>query len=61
MYLDLDLDHSSDTNERSAICRENARTALGLVPFVPETAVEQAESIMRRLVVEYLEPPRIES
>jgi len=61
MYRNLDLDRSSDTNERSAICRENTRTALGLVPLVPETAVEQAEQIMRRLVVEYLEPPRIES
>jgi len=61
MYRNLDLDRSSDANERSAICRENARTALGLVPLIPETAVEKAESIMRRLVVEYLEPPRIGS
>jgi hypothetical protein len=61
MYRNLDLDRSSGTNERSAICRENARTALRLVPHVPETAAEQAEQIMRRLVVEYLEPPRIES
>jgi hypothetical protein len=61
MYRNLDLDLSSGTNERSAIYRQSARTKLGLVPFVPETAVEKAESIMRRLVVEYLEPPRIGS
>ena len=61
MYRDLDLDRSSGTNECSAICRENTRAGLGLVPFASETAVEKAESIMRRLVVEYLEPPRIGS
>jgi hypothetical protein len=61
MYRNLDLDRSSDTHECSAICRENARPTLGLVPFAPEIAEEEAESIMRRLVVEYLEPPRIGS
>jgi hypothetical protein len=61
MYRNLDLELSSGTHERSAVCLENARTGLGLVPFVPEIAVEKAESIMRRLVVEYLEPPRIGS
>ena len=61
MYGNLDPDRSSDTNERSAFWRENIGTELALVPFVPETAVEKAESIMRRLVVEYLEPPRVGS
>jgi len=61
MYGNLDPDRSSGTNERSAFWQENIGTGLGLVPFVPETAGEKAESIMRRLVVEYLEPPRVGS
>jgi hypothetical protein len=61
MYRNLDFDLSSGAHECSAVCQENARSKLGLVPFVPETAEEEAESIMRRLVVEYLEPPRIGS
>jgi hypothetical protein len=61
MYRNLDLDLSSGTHECSAICREAAKPMLGLVPLVPEAAEEEAASIMRRLVVEYLEPPRIGS
>ena len=58
MYRNLDFDLSSGTLECSATCRDNAGTELELVPFVPETAVKEAESIMRRLVIEYLEPPQ---
>jgi hypothetical protein len=57
MYRDLAPDRSLGTNEYSSICRERPSTGLRSVRLASETADEKAESIMLRLVREYMEQP----
>ena len=55
MSRNLAADYSLAHNEYSSIDQDGASTALRSLPVVPEPAKEEAQSIMSRLVREYLE------